>query len=80
MVKIRLALKGKKKQPYYHIVAVDSKKRRDGKVLEKVGTYNPRAADNKDKVTVISERYDAWIAKGAQPSDTVLKILKFCSI
>lgn len=79
MVKIRLSLRGKKKQPYYHIVAVDSRNRRDGKVLDNLGSYNPRAAKDEEKVTIISERYKDWLSKGAQPSDTVLQILKFSS-
>lgn len=79
MVKIRLALKGKKKHPYYHVVAIDSAKRRDGRILEKLGFYNPGAEKPTDKAEINREKYDAWIKKGAQPSETVVQILKFSS-
>ena len=80
MVKIRLSRRGKKKQAYYHIVAVDSAWRRDGKVLETLGSYNPLAEKPADKAKVDTEKYQAWLAKGAQPSETVVQILKNGSI
>ncbi len=79
MVKIRLALKGKKKQPYYHVVAIDSAKRRDGRILEKLGFYNPGAEKPADKGAIDRDKYDAWIKKGAQPTETVVQLLKFSS-
>ena len=75
MVKIRLSRKGKKNSPFYHIVAVDENKKRDGAVLDKIGTYEPKAKDAKDKAKVNMELYKSWIAKGAQPSETVLQIV-----
>lgn len=76
MVKIRLARRGKKSQPFYHLVAVDENKKRDGAVLDTIGTYNPKAEKAADKVKVNTELYKAWIAKGAQPTETVVQIVK----
>lgn len=80
MVKIRLALRGKKKHPYFHIVAVDENKSRNGEVLEQIGNYNPRIADPKAKAKIDMEKYKSWIAKGAQPTETVVQIVKTGSI
>jgi small subunit ribosomal protein S16 len=76
MVTIRLSRKGKKNTPFFHIVAVDQNKKRDGAVLDKIGTYDPAIEKNEDKVKYNAELYKAWIAKGAQPSETVVQILK----
>lgn len=74
-VKIRLSRKGTKKRPYYHIVIADSRSARDGKYIEQIGHYNPThvPAD----IDVNSEKALAWLAKGAQPTDTVRKILSY---
>ena len=80
MVKIRLALRGKKKHPYFHIVAIDSKKARNGEVLEQIGHYNPSALDEKAKSKLDMDKYKAWIAKGAQPTETVVQIAKISSL
>lgn len=76
MVTIRLSRKGKRNSPFFHIVAVDQNKKRDGAVLAKIGTYNPAIEKDAEKVKYNSELYKEWIAKGAQPSETVVQILK----
>lgn len=76
MVTIRLSRKGKKNSPFFHIVAVDKMKKRDGAVLDKIGTYDPSKKDVKEKITLDAELYKSWIAKGAQPSETVVQIIK----
>lgn len=73
-VHIRLRRMGKKKQPFYRIVAIDSRVARDGKYLDNIGTYNPRmepAAVQLDK-----ERVVYWLSKGAKPTDTVRSLLR----
>lgn len=74
MVKIRLRRVGAKKQPYYRIVVADSRYPRDGRFIEEIGTYNPRV--EKDDVKVDADKVKEWIAKGAQPTDTVKSLLK----
>lgn len=76
MVAIRLSRRGKRNSPFFHIVAVDHTKKRDGAVLAKIGTYDPAKKDGKDKVSYDVELYKSWIARGAQPSETVVQILK----
>ena len=73
-VKIRLARHGAKKRPFYRIVVADSEAPRDGKFLEKVGTYNP--ALDPAEVDLKAERIQYWIDKGAIPTDTVRSLLK----
>ncbi|RZI48012.1 30S ribosomal protein S16 [Lactococcus kimchii] len=72
-VKIRLTRMGSKKKPFYRINIADSRAPRDGKFIETVGTYNPLVAEN--QVTLKEERVLAWLANGAQPSDTVRNLL-----
>ena len=74
MLKIRLARGGAKKRPYYHIVIADSHSPRDGKFIEEVGRYNPCA--NPAMVKFDLEKVDQWIKNGAQPTDTVARLLK----
>lgn len=74
MVKIRLARHGTKKRPFYRIVAAHSEKARNGRFLEILGTFDPRAAEN--PVNLKPERIQYWLGKGAQPSPTVLQLLK----
>ena len=75
-VKIRLARGGTKKRPYYRIVVADERAPRDGRFIEKVGTYNPLlASDSAERVTLNLERIQHWISKGAQPTDRVLRFL-----
>ncbi|HEW91277.1 MAG TPA: 30S ribosomal protein S16 [Thermotogaceae bacterium] len=73
MVRIRLTRMGKKKQPFYRIVVVDSRKRRDGKYIESLGFYNPKVDPAVMNVDV--DRAVDWILKGAQPSESARKIL-----
>lgn len=72
-VKIRLARAGAKKAPFYRVVAADSRAPRDGRFIEILGRYNPRTEPSTIELDV--EKIDAWIAKGATPSDTVAKLL-----
>ena len=73
-VKIRLTRMGSKKKPFYRINVADSRSPRDGRFIETVGTYNPLVAEN--QVTLKEDRVLAWLADGAQPSDTVRNILQ----
>jgi small subunit ribosomal protein S16 len=73
-VKIRLARHGATKKPYYRIVVTDSESKRDGRFLENVGTYDPKA--NPAKVTIKAERLQYWLGNGATPTDTVRSLLK----
>ena len=73
MVKLRLKRMGKKKHPYYRIVAADVRSPRDGRFIEIVGFYNPRT--NPAEIKVDEEKALKWLAAGAQPSDTVRSIL-----
>ena len=76
MLKIRLARGGAKKRPYSQIVIADSHSPRDGRFIEKVGTYNPLLKkDDPQRVTLKVERLQDWIAKGAQPTDRVARFL-----
>ena len=72
-VKIRLARHGAKKRPYYRIVVADARAPRDGKFIEEVGRYNPCVDPSMIKFDL--EKVDKWIAYGAQPTDTVARLL-----
>ena len=75
-LKIRLARAGAKKRPYYRIVIADSRSPRDGRFIEKVGTYDPmKGRDDPSRVTLETEKVQAWLSKGAQPTDRVLRFL-----
>ncbi|MBB4009143.1 30S ribosomal protein S16 [Allorhizobium taibaishanense] len=75
-LKIRLARGGSKKRPYYQIVIADARSPRDGRFLEKVGSWNPMLdKDNEKRVELNVERITEWLAKGAQPTDRVLRFL-----
>ena len=75
-LKIRLARGGSKKRPFYRIVVADSHSPRDGRFIEKVGTYNPMLAkDSGDRVTLVTERLQHWLSVGAQPTDRVARFL-----
>ena len=74
MLTLRLNRQGTKDRPFYKIVAVDSRKRRDGRYIEQIGSYNPMEEGVNFSVDVA--KADEWISKGAQPSDTVRDILK----
>ncbi len=74
MVKIRLQRVGKKKAPFYHIVVADSRSPRDGKIVEKIGTYDPMT----DPATIVldNEKVAQWIKNGAKPTDTVKALIE----
>lgn len=74
MVRLRLQRHGRKKRPYYHIVAADSRAPRDGRIIEDLGRYNPLTQP--ETVKISTERVIYWLKNGAQPSDTVRSILK----
>jgi small subunit ribosomal protein S16 len=74
MVKIRLARHGAKKRPYYRVVVSDSRTPRDGRFIEEVGRYNP--VSNPKKIEFNQERVQYWLNNGAQPTDTVARLLK----
>ncbi|MDP2772442.1 MAG: 30S ribosomal protein S16, partial [Nocardioides sp.] len=73
-VKIRLKRLGKVRVPQYRIVIVDSRKKRDGKVIEEIGKYHPK--EDPSYISVVSERAQYWLGVGAQPTEAVAKILK----
>lgn len=73
-VKIRLARHGAKKRPYYRVVVADARAPRDGRLIEEVGRYNPLT--DPSTIQFDLEKIDAWIAKGAQPTDTVKRLIE----
>jgi small subunit ribosomal protein S16 len=76
MLAIRMARGGAKKRPYYNIVIADSRSPRDGRFLEKVGTYNPMLPrEHADRIKLNTERLTHWLGVGARPSDRVAKFL-----
>lgn len=77
MVIIRLARGGAKKTPFYNIVVADSRNRRDGRFIERVGFYNPSAKANAESLRVDEARITHWQSNGAQLSDTVARLVKF---
>ena len=80
-MKIRLARGGSKKRPFYRIVAADSRMPRDGRFIEKLGTYNPLLPkDSEDRVKMDVEKIEAWIAKGAQPTERVTRMLEAAGV
>lgn len=76
MVTIRLARGGAKKRPFYHIVVTDSRNRRDGRYIERIGYFNPIAKGGESRLQVNIERADHWLGQGAQTSDRVATLLK----
>ena len=75
-IKIRLARGGSKKRPYYRIVVADERAPRDGKYIEKIGTYNPMLPkDNAERVTFVDARVKYWLGEGAEPTDRVQRFL-----
>ncbi len=80
-MKIRLARGGSKKRPFYSIVASDSRSPRDGRFVEKLGTYNPMLAkDSEDRVKMNMERVTYWLGQGAQPTDRVARFLEAANV
>jgi ribosomal protein S16 len=76
MVVIRLARGGAKKRPFYNIVVADSRNRRDGRFIERVGFYNPVAGEKQEGLRIDQERLAYWQGHGAQMSDTVARLVK----
>ena len=74
MVKIRLQRGGVRKHPYYRVVVTDSRASRDGKFIERIGSYNPMVKEN--RVTLDMERVKYWLSVGAQPTERIQKLLK----
>ena len=80
-LKIRLARGGAKKRPYYRIVIADARAPRDGKFIERVGSYNPLLPrEHEDRVKLLEDRIKHWLSKGAQPTDRVLRFLDAAGI
>jgi small subunit ribosomal protein S16 len=77
-VRIRLTRTGKKNNAQWRIAVFDSRTRRDGRYLEKIGLYDPKAKKAEDKVKIDQERYQSWLSKGALPTDSLERILKHC--
>ena len=77
MVKIRLRRMGAKKAPYYRIVVADSRFPRDGRCIEEIGTYDPKA---ESAITVDADKAKQWIKNGAQPTDAVRGLLKKANV
>ena len=76
-LKIRLSRGGAKKRPFYRVVVADSRFPRDGRFIEKLGTFDPlKAKDAADRLVLDAEKAKAWIAKGAQPTDRVARLLE----
>ena len=75
-VKLRLARRGRRKAPYYRIVAADSRKARDGRFIESIGQYQPLSKDEESKLVVDEDRALHWLHNGAQTSDTVRSLLR----
>lgn len=76
MVTIRLARSGSKKRPFYHIVVTDSRNKRDGRYIERLGFFNPMATGQEEALRIDLERITYWVSQGAQTSDRVAKLIK----
>lgn len=80
-MKIRLSRGGSKKRPHYSIVAADSRMPRDGRFIEKLGTYNPLLPkDSEDRVKMNMERVEYWLGQGAQPTDRIARMLEAAGV
>ncbi|MEM7241824.1 MAG: 30S ribosomal protein S16 [Pseudomonadota bacterium] len=80
-MKIRLARGGSKKRPFYRVVAADSRMPRDGRYIEKLGTYNPLLPkDSEERVKLDMERVKHWLGEGAQPTDRVARFLEAAGV
>ncbi|MBX3404627.1 MAG: 30S ribosomal protein S16 [Phycisphaeraceae bacterium] len=75
MVRIRMKRMGRPHRPFYRISAIEKASRRDGAVLENLGIYDPMATDEAKQLRIDEERIKFWLAKGAQPSDTMMDVL-----
>ena len=80
-MKIRLARGGSKKRPFYRIVAADSRMPRDGRYIEKLGTYNPLLPkDSEDRIKMDVERVQYWLGQGATPTDRISRMLEAAGV
>ena len=77
MVKIRLQRMGKKKAPFYHVVVADSRSPRDGKIIEKIGSYDPMTEPS--TIVIDNEKFEQWIKNGAKPTDSVKNLVERAS-
>jgi small subunit ribosomal protein S16 len=80
MVKLRLTRMGSKRKPYYRIVAIDGRSKRDSDYLELIGTYNPEELHNQEKFTINEELAIKWLNNGAEPTQTVRNLFKEAGI
>ncbi|MEC8956740.1 MAG: 30S ribosomal protein S16 [Pseudomonadota bacterium] len=76
MVIIRLSRAGIKKRPFYHLVVTDSRNKRDGRYIERVGFFNPSGKESEEDINIDQDRINYWVERGAQISDRVKKLLK----
>ena len=76
MVTIRLSRSGAKKRPFYHLVVTDSRNKRDGRYIERLGFFNPVGKESTENIRIDLERVDYWLGKGAQTSERVASLLK----
>ena len=76
MVTIRLSRAGAKKRPFYHLVVTDSRNKRDGRYIERLGFFKPIGKESTENLRIDMERVDYWLGKGAQASDRVASLLK----
>ena len=76
MVTIRLSRGGAKKRPFYHIVVTDSRNRRDGRYIERIGFFNPLATGSAERLRLDTSRIEHWVSRGAQPSERVARLIK----
>lgn len=76
MVVIRLTRGGSKKRPFYHVVVTDSRNRRDGRYIERLGFFNPIANDKEERLRLDTDRIQHWVAQGAKPSERVAALIK----
>jgi small subunit ribosomal protein S16 len=72
-LKLRLARAGTKKRPYYHVVVADARSPRDGRFIERIGTYDPKLVDKTARVKLVTDRVTHWLSVGAQPTDRVAR-------
>lgn len=79
MVSIRLARGGSNRRPFYHVVVSDSRSPRDGRYIERVGFFNPKARGQEEGLRLDNERIDYWVSQGAQPSERVASLIKGAS-
>lgn len=79
-VRLRLKRMGRRHRPFYRVTAVDKRKKRDGRVIEELGYYDPLHADESKQVVLRVQRIEYWLSVGAQPSDTVRGLMKRCGV